>query len=111
MLRALRLPVMLVTALMACAPTTPDVGQLVITELDSGAVSVRGFLIADRDTVRICGLVLESLPPQCGGEILIVEGADLSTMPGLDTARDVTFSRDLITIEGTINGDVLTVSP
>jgi hypothetical protein len=42
--------------------------------LNGQAVLVRGFLIADARGARLCSVILESYPPQCGGEAIVVRG-------------------------------------
>lgn len=56
-----------------------------------GRVAVQGTVIANGRDVRICHLVLESYPPQCGRG-LTVEGLDLSTLPEARSAGGVTFA-------------------
>jgi hypothetical protein len=77
---------------------------------------VRGALIApDGGEVRLCELVLESYPPQCGGASLVVRGVDLSQLDGLTHTNDpslaqVTWSEGEISLLGTVRDGVLTVS-
>jgi hypothetical protein len=37
-------------------------------------VAIRGFLLVEPASARLCGLVLESYPPQCGGSVIAVRG-------------------------------------
>ncbi|MDP8969300.1 MAG: hypothetical protein M3N52_02105 [Actinomycetota bacterium] len=72
---------------------------------------VRGTLFAVHgDPVRLCSAILESYPPQCGGPSLAVEGADLYTIPGLETAGSVTWSTEPAELLGVVRAGVLTVS-
>lgn len=41
-----------------------------------GPVHVSGLLIDDGSGWRLCAGILESMPPQCGGEALVVEALD-----------------------------------
>ena len=62
----------------------PDVDPTDIVELfgvdalvDSapeGVVTAQGFYIDDADGTRLCSLLAESLPPQCGGASIPLEG-------------------------------------
>lgn len=72
---------------------------------------VRGTLVALRGgPVRLCSAILESYPPQCGGPSLTVLGAELDTVPGLQTAGSVTWSEQPAELLGVVRDGVLTVS-
>ena len=71
---------------------------------------VNGHLHVQNDQVRLCEVLAESLPPQCGGGILVVKGLDLTTMDGLTSAGSVTWSDQLVQVLGTVEGEVLTVA-
>lgn len=85
------------------APTTLDIDGLVgsISTLDGTTATVTGFLLISGDQAHLCSLVLESLPPQCGGATVRVLGA----VPG-----DVLDALDSTKGEPTLNqaswGDV-----
>ena len=56
-------------------------------------VTVAGALFVDADgTVRLCDAILESFPPQCGGDRIEVEGLDLDTIPNLQTEGDLSWA-------------------
>lgn len=60
-----------------------------IAGADGTTVSVRGFLIATEDGAQLCGIVLESYPPQCGGPTLTVTGeVPQDVLDGLDTTSE-----------------------
>jgi hypothetical protein len=40
----------------------------------SGPIAVKGFLFIDGDGARLCELLAESFPPQCGGVFAPIEG-------------------------------------
>ncbi len=86
-----------------------SVAEALSSTLD-GPLLVNGFLVAVGDAVRLCEVLLESFPPQCGGESLVVEGLDLGSMEGLTTNQDVTWSDQTLQILGSVEGDVLTVA-
>jgi hypothetical protein len=43
-------------------------------DMDGKRVAIRGFLLIEPAGARLCGLVLESYPPQCGGATIVVRG-------------------------------------
>lgn len=64
-------------ALTACGSSearSPLTVDQALSSKPSEPVSVRGALIADDASVRLCSAVLESYPPQCGLPALFVEG-------------------------------------
>jgi len=75
---------------------------------DGGPLFVVGLLIDDGSGWRLCEMVLESYPPQCGGEFLRVEGLDHTALP-LQEASGVRWQVDA-TVVGEVDGDVLTVT-
>ena len=86
-----------------------SVGEALTSNLQ-GPLLVNGHLHAQDDQVRLCELLAESFPPQCGGETLVVEGLDLTTMDGLTREGGVTWSDQLVQVLGTVEGEVLTVT-
>ena len=55
---------------------------------DGSEVTVSGFLIADKDgNTRLCSVLLESSPPQCGGDRINLLGFDASSVPNLKRPR------------------------
>lgn len=73
-----------------------------------GGIHVVGLLIDDGSGWRLCELVLESYPPQCGGERLVVEGLDPSGLP-LGEHAGVQWQTDA-TVVGEIDGETLAVA-
>lgn len=73
-----------------------------------GSVHVTGLLIDDGSGWRLCELVLESFPPQCGGESLDVEGLDPTGLP-LEESGDVRWQTEA-TVVGEVEGDTLIVT-
>lgn len=73
-------------------------------------VAVRGFLVQDDSGARLCGVLAESLPPQCGGGALVIENFDpeLVDVP-LANAQGVTWTDDAISLLGSLDNSVLTV--
>jgi hypothetical protein len=54
-----------------------SVSEALASDLD-GPLLVNGYLVVVDGEVRLCELLAESYPPQCGGASLVVEGLDLS---------------------------------
>ena len=66
-------------------------------------VLVSGALFVDAaGEVRLCSMMAESFPPQCGGERLEVVGLDLSTIPDLEAANGVQWAEG-VELTGTID--------
>jgi hypothetical protein len=70
---------------------------------------VQGIIFAEGGSVRLCGAVAESYPPQCPGEAVEVEGFDLSTVSDLQTAQGVSWKEDPIRLTGGLQDGVLRV--
>ena len=75
-----------------------------------GPLLVRGALVVEGGTARLCERLAESAPPQCGGDALEVEGLDVSTIEALQSSGDVQWA-DQVKILGDVDGDRLIVSP
>ena len=71
---------------------------------------VNGFLHVQNGVTRLCAVLAESFPPQCGRPFLVVAGLDLTKIEGLISEGAVTWSES-IQVLGTVEGDVLTVVP
>jgi hypothetical protein len=66
------------------------------------ALLVNGALLIDpAGTVRLCSLMAESFPPQCGGTRLQVMGLDIGSLPNLQEANGVRWA-DQIQLFGTV---------
>jgi len=62
-------------------PTTMEISQA-LDAAEGLEVTVSGFLFADADgRVRLCSGLLESYPPQCGGNRIELLGFDASSVP------------------------------
>ena len=118
------LMIVLALAVAACGsragkPVPTDLGSALSVEQaleQGGPLRVEGFLVAPEGReVRLCAVLLESYPPQCGGASLVVEGLDLATVQGLTKTNDpslaqVRWSDKGIQLDGTVEDGVLTVS-
>lgn len=71
-----------------------------------GPLLVTGYIIAESDVVRLCSLLLESLPPQCGEPSIQVVGLDLDDYP-VKERSGVAWTEDLVQVLGEVEGGVL----
>ena len=87
-----------------------SIGEALASTLE-GPLQVKGFVVSSGDgEVRLCSTLLESMPPQCGEPSLQVSGVDLSTLDGLSTAQDLTWSDAPVSLLGRVENGVITVS-
>jgi hypothetical protein len=84
------------------------VSQALAGDVD-GPVTVTGFLIQQDGATRLCEVSLESMPPQCGGPSLHVEGVTIDEVDGAQTAQGVTWV-DGASLTGSVQEGVLQVS-
>ena len=95
------LPVMLVMLAVACGSDDSggtkagdgaeltEIGQA-LNATNGSEVTVGGFLIVDTDgNSRLCSVLLESFPPQCGGDRIDLPGFEVSSVPN---TKSVQFS-------------------
>ena len=82
----------------------------------TGIVAVRGYLFDDGTGLRLCSVLAESFPPQCGGALLTVEGFDLDRMievpeyelVQVENSGGVTWSDGRVTLFGeVVNGNLV----
>lgn len=84
-----------------------------------GVLAVQGFVVAEAGSVRLCELLAESLPPQCGGASLVLAGVEaggLDALPddedlGLESAQGVTWTDHAVTFFGEIVDGELVIDP
>lgn len=77
-------------------PTVFDVDGLAasLADLDGTTVTVNGFFLISDGTARLCAMVLESYPPQCGGATLRVLGkVPQEVLDALETTSDPTLAQ------------------
>ncbi len=77
----------------------------------TGTIAVRGFLLADETGARLCELLAESLPPQCGGASLPVTGYEEVLGVPLASAQGVTWTDITVALFGEIIDGTLVVDP
>ena len=83
-----------------------SVSEALASDLE-GPLMVKGHIVARDGEVRFCEALLESLPPQCGGASVRLEGLDLA---GLREQDGVRWSDDTVSVLGEIVKGTLTVS-
>lgn len=89
-------------------PTGPIGVEQAVAQTPEGPVTVRGFVIEAAGEVRMCAVVLESYPPQCGDPSFHVEGLEVATMEGATTEGNVSWV-DQAEVTGEFDGETLIV--
>jgi len=122
-LAALGAIVALVLALAACgsavgpdqadppdpSPSVLDVDGFVAAapDLVGTTATIDGFMLVIGDDARLCALVLESYPPQCGGAQVVLAGTiPAEVMAGLDSTNDPSLAQANwgdVTVSGTVS--------
>jgi hypothetical protein len=75
-------------------------------------IVIRAALIVAADgSARLCDLVAQSLPPQCGRPSIAVSGLPPELIDGLSEASGVRFSAGPVQLVGTIRDDVFINDP
>lgn len=95
-------------------PTTPSGALSVADVLGAGTIDgsfvVTGYLFVDADgNAELCDMVLESFPPQCGGDSIPVSG-DIAFLDELSADGDVRWSDSPVQLEGSFDGTTFLVS-
>ncbi len=75
-----------------------------------GPLLINGLLHVEDGQVRLCAVLAESFPPQCGGRFLVVKGLDLMKVDGLTREGPVTWSDRPVQVLGALEDGVLTVA-
>ncbi|MFP5331120.1 MAG: hypothetical protein ACLGHX_01960 [Acidimicrobiia bacterium] len=93
-------------------PITPSdslsPSQVLAAGTIDGSFVVQGFLFVDADgNAELCDLILESYPPQCGGESLPVAG-DLSLIE-MSSDQGLSWTDSAVALEGTFDGTTFTI--
>ncbi len=71
---------------------------------------VNGALVVAGNEVRLCSARAESFPPQCAGSSLVVQGLDLDTIAGMQSASGVSWTEGQVQVLGTVDDGILTVA-
>jgi len=69
---------------------------------------INGYVVVDASGMRFCEVLLESFPPQCGGDSFVLEGLNLDNHPEYQREGDVTWSENQVQLLGTLDGDTFT---
>lgn len=77
----------------------------------TGILAVQGFVVADDSGIRLCDLLAESLPPQCGGASIAVADLDAVDPDELKSSQGVTWTDFPVTIVGEIIDGALVPTP
>lgn len=76
----------------------------------AGPVAIEGFFIDDGQEAHLCGALLESFPPQCGGPSLVIANPEQLIDVVLVEDGGTRWSETYITVVGEIVGGILTVA-
>ena len=85
----------------------------------TGVIAIRGFIVADAGSARLCELLAESLPPQCAGASIILADltADgLAQLPndralGLETTQGITWTNQSVSFFGELVDGEFVIDP
>ena len=70
--------------------------------------SVIGYVVWDDDDARLCELLMESFPPQCGGVSLTIVNPEALTVE-LEEEQSVRWTDDRVRLTGTFDGTRFTL--
>lgn len=73
----------------------------------TGILAVRGFVVADGNSIRLCDALAESMPPQCGDAGIELANLDTVDPDSLMEAQGVQWTDDTVVIFGEIVDGVL----
>ncbi len=77
----------------------------------TGIIAVRGFLLIEGSDARLCEVLAESFPPQCGGSNLAVSGHESVAFPPLINEGNVTWSNEQVVVYGELADGTLIANP
>jgi hypothetical protein len=95
-------------------PWSPEFSMSVSDALSgdvTGAAAVKGFLVVDAGGARLCEVLAESYPPQCGGEALPVTNYEEFLGVPVQEAQGVMWTDDVVSFIGLIVDGTLVVDP
>ncbi len=76
-----------------------------------GVIAVKGFLLVDDQGARLCELLAESYPPQCGGAHISVTGYEEVVGVPIKSAQGVSWTDQLVSFLGEIVDGTFVVDP
>jgi inhibitor of cysteine peptidase len=71
-------------------------------------VEVEGFVLWDAASARLCDVLMESFPPQCGAPWVVIANPDLLD-ESLESAQGVRWTQGYTTISGSFDGERLII--
>ena len=74
----------------------------------SGEVSVIGYVVIDGAGARLCEVLAESFPPQCGGESVTITNPEVLTV-ALESEQSTQWTDERVRLDGTYDGSQLTL--
>ena len=77
----------------------------------AGVVAIAGFLMVDDKGARLCELLLESFPPQCGGAEVSVTGYEEVLGTPLSSAQGISWTDQYVSLLGEIVDGTFVVDP
>lgn len=77
----------------------------------TGIIAVKGFLVVNDDGARLCELLAESFPPQCGGASISITNYDEVLGIPLSNAQGVSWTDDHASFLGGIVDGIFVVNP
>ena len=77
----------------------------------TGIIAVKGFLVVDDSGARLCELLAESFPAQCGGSSIPISGYEEVLSAPLNNSQGVSWTDDLVSFLGEIVDGTLVVDP
>jgi len=94
-------------------PTDPTPsGVIDISELADQnpplSATVRGSVFWDDDAARLCGVLMESFPPQCGDPSIVIGNPELLEVEFTET-QGIRWTDRVVEIEGNWDGEVFTL--
>jgi hypothetical protein len=77
----------------------------------SGIIALKGFLLVDDGGARLCEVLAESYPPQCGGASIPVTGYQEVLSVPLSNAQGVSWTDQFVSFLGEMVDGTLVVDP
>ena len=77
----------------------------------TGIVAVTGYLFVIDGEARLCELIAESFPPQCGGPNVSVQNHEQLAIGPLETEQGISWSNEPVTLFGQMSDGVLIGDP
>ena len=82
-----------------------------LSDFAESRIAVAGFIVAVGDEIRLCEVLAESFPPQCGGANITVTDLDQVDPEDLQSESNVRWTDDYVTIFGEMVDGTLVSTP